>query len=119
MITSMKSSIYAVGLLLLGSMITVGCGGGGATQANALNNFAHVVGYSVSMSDGSAHATLWHDGSAIDIGGPNTFANGINDSDKIVGYRSDSSFVAHAHLWPEDIDLGSLPGFDSSIATGI
>ena len=56
-----------------------------ATQANALNNSAYIVGYSV--SNGSAHATLWRDGSAVDIGGADTFANGINDSDQIVGYR--------------------------------
>ncbi len=91
--------------------------GGGAAQANALNNSAHFVGYSV--SDGAAHATLWRGGSAIEVAGPGTFANAINDSDQIVGYRFDGSFVAHAHLWPDDIDLGSLPGFDSSIATGI
>jgi hypothetical protein len=77
----------------------------GAAQANALNNSTHVVGYSV--SDGTAHATLWVNGVASDIGGPNTVANGINDLDQIVGYIDDS-FVAHAHLWPEDIDLGSL-----------
>ena len=35
MIPTMKSSIYAVGLLLLGSMITTGCGGGGLTPTAA------------------------------------------------------------------------------------
>lgn len=91
--------------------------GAGAAQANALNNSTHVVGYSV--SDGTAHATLWVNGVASDIGGPNTVAYGINDLDQIVGYRLDDSFLAHAHLWPDNIDLGSLPGFNSSVATGI
>jgi len=44
-----------------------------ATQANALNNSAHIVGYSV--SNGSALATLCRDGSAVHIGGADTFAN--------------------------------------------
>ena len=48
------------------------------------------MGYSV--SDGAAHATLWRDGSAIEVAGPGTFANAINDSDQIVGYRFDGSF---------------------------
>lgn len=90
--------------------------GAGAAQANALNNFGHVVGYSV--ENGAAHATLWEDGMAQDLG-ENTFANAINDSDQIVGYKLDDSFLAHAHLWPDDIDLGSIAGFDSSVATGI
>lgn len=90
--------------------------GAGSAQANALNNLGHVVGYSV--DSGIAHATLWESGMAIDLG-PNSFANGIKDSDEIVGYRLDDPFLAHAHLWPEDIDLGSLVGFDSSVATGI
>jgi uncharacterized membrane protein len=55
---------------------------------------------------------------AIDLGA-NTFANGINDSDQIVGYRLDDSFHGHAHLWPDDIDLGAISGYDSSVATGI
>ncbi len=82
--------------------------GGSAAQANALNNSPHIVGYSVSNE--SVHATLWVNGVASDIGGPGTFANGINDYDQIVGYRQDASFVAHAHLWPDDIDsLSSHP----------
>lgn len=91
--------------------------GAGAAQANAINNLGHAVGYSV--VEGVGHATLWESGMAIDLAGPNTFANGINDSDQIVGYRLDASFIAHAHLWPDDIDLGSLAGYDSSVATGI
>lgn len=90
--------------------------GAGAAQANALNNSNHVVGYSV--ENGEAHATLWENGIAQDLGA-NTFANAINDSDEIAGYRLDDSFFAHAHLWPEDIDLGAIAGFDSSVATGI
>jgi hypothetical protein len=90
--------------------------GAGAAQANAVNNLGHAAGYSV--ENGTGHATLWETGLVEDFG-PNTFANGINDSDQIVGYRLDDSGFAHAHLWPDDIDLGSLAGFDSSVAIGI
>lgn len=86
------------------------------SQANAVNNLGHAVGYSNSQS--SAHGTLWTDVGAIDLGA-GTFANGINDSDQIVGYRLDAQNLAHAYLWPDEIELGSLPGFDSSVAAGI
>jgi hypothetical protein len=66
--------------------------GAGASQANALNNLGHVVGYSV--ENGVAHATLWESSMALDLG-LNTFANGINDSDQIVGYRLDDHLMAH------------------------
>lgn len=90
--------------------------GADESQASALNNLGHVVGYSVEGV--TAHATLWENGMALDLGA-NTFANGINDLDQIVGYRVDDSGIPHAHLWPDDIDLGTLSGFDSSVATGI
>jgi hypothetical protein len=90
--------------------------GGTAAQANALNNLGHAVGYSV--VGGISHATLWIDGVATDLGA-NTSANGINDSDQIVGYRNDGSGYPHAHFWPDDIDLPALTDFDSSVATGI
>jgi hypothetical protein len=64
------------------------------------------------------HATLWINGVATDLG-TNTAAQGINDSDQIVGYKIDSAGLYHAHIWPDDIDLPALSGFDSSIATGI
>lgn len=81
-----------------------------------MNNLGHVVGYSV--GNGIAHATWWQSGIAIDLGA-NAVANSINDSDQVVGYRMDDQGVHHAFLWPDQIDLGALPGFDNSVATGI
>jgi probable HAF family extracellular repeat protein len=90
--------------------------GAGASQANALNNLGNVVGYFV--ENGVAHATLWEDGTTIDLGS-NSFANDINEFGQIVGYYLSDSGIAHAFTWPNQVDLGTLPGFDSSIAPGV
>ena len=90
--------------------------GSTAAQANGVNSAGHAVGYSLLNS--VPHGTLWKDGTVIELG-PNTLANAINDSDQIVGYRKDAQGLTHAYLWPDMADLGSLAGYDSSIATGI
>jgi probable HAF family extracellular repeat protein len=90
-------------------------------QANAISN-GHVAGYSV-LVDGTARATLWHDGIAEDLGVGS--ANAINSLDQVVGYIQPNfqqgDFTPHASLWDHGIltDLGTLPGFDSTDATGI
>ncbi len=90
--------------------------GSNAAQANGVNSAGHAVGYSVLNS--VPYGTLWKDGTVIDLG-PNTLADAINDSDQIVGYRKDPQGLTHAYLWPDMADLGSIAGYDSSIATGI
>jgi uncharacterized membrane protein len=78
-----------------------------------------VVGYSVLNQH--ATAVLWKNGGPTDLGIPNSFANAVNSSDQIAGYDTSGSGTPHAALWiPQGfLDLGTLPGFDSSVATGI
>ena len=68
---------------------------------------------------GTARATFWHDGVADDLGSGE--ASAINSSDLIGGFVLQSNGTPHATLWDHGLvtDLGLLPGFDSSLATGI
>jgi probable HAF family extracellular repeat protein len=90
-----------------------------ASQAQGLNAAGDVVGYSV--MNGHATAVLWKNGGPTDLGTPDSFANAVNSSDQIAGYFTSSSGTPHAALWITQgfLDLGTLPGMDSSVATGI
>jgi probable HAF family extracellular repeat protein len=93
--------------------------GASASQAQGLNSVGDVVGYSVL----NAHATavLWKNGGPTDLGIPNSWANAVNSSDQVAGYYTSASGTPHAALWTNQgfMDLGTLPGMDSSVATGI
>jgi probable HAF family extracellular repeat protein len=92
--------------------------GAGAAQAQGLNSVGDVVGYSVG-SDGHAHAVIWKSGVPQDLGTADSFAMAVNASDQVAGYALSGS-TPHAFLWQSGAnDLGTLPGFDSSISTGI
>jgi probable HAF family extracellular repeat protein len=75
------------------------------------------------------HATLWQNGSAIDLGNlggiaPNfgNFAYGINRSGHVVGTSGTADGSFHAFFWsPETLiqDLGTLPGDTASVGLGI
>jgi uncharacterized membrane protein len=86
--------------------------GGTAAQAEAINTTGTVAGYSV--VDFRGEATLWRDGLAIDLG--EGVLNAINDAGIAAGYVNHGLPVAT--VWPGG-SLGTLPGYDSSIATGI
>jgi probable HAF family extracellular repeat protein len=86
--------------------------GGTAAQAQAINAGGTVVGYSV--LNGHGEATEWQDGTVIDLG--EGFALAVNDSGIVAGYVYDDMPVAT--IWPGG-SLGTLPGYDSSTATGI
>jgi uncharacterized membrane protein len=90
-----------------------------ASQAQGLNSAGDVVGYSV--MNGHANAVIWKNGGPTDLGIPDSFANAVNSSDQVGGYYTSSSGTPHAALWRAQgfLDLGTLPGMDSSIATGI
>jgi probable HAF family extracellular repeat protein len=90
--------------------------------AVAVNNLEQVVGISGTCADadgeGAAHAVLWQNGVAMDLGNfggtiLNT-ADAINDNGQVVGFSTlpgNASF--HAFLWTATSgieDLGTLPG---------
>jgi probable HAF family extracellular repeat protein len=92
--------------------------GANNSQANAISGLHHACGYSV-LSDGTARATFWHDGTVEDLG--NGYANALNSHDQIVGYVSQPDLTSHATLWDHGVvsDILTPVGYDSSIATGI
>ena len=56
-----------------------------------------------------------------DLGVPDSFANAVNSTDQIAGYFTSTSGTPHAALWTAQgfLDLGILPGMDSSVASGM
>jgi probable HAF family extracellular repeat protein len=104
--------------------------GGGA---RGLNNAAsiQVVGDSAPMG-GPGHAVLWHKDAAGSfvaqslgtLGGPNSYANAVNDSGQVVGRSDTSQFDAngnpihHAFSWQQkegmtDLDTLGSPGSEA------
>ena len=71
--------------------------GGSASQAQGLNSAGDVAGYSV--LNGHASAVLWKNGAPIDLGIPDSFANGVNATDQVAGYYTSGSGTPHAALW--------------------
>jgi probable HAF family extracellular repeat protein len=74
-----------------------------SAQPTDVNNPGDVAGYAGSPSI-DAHAILWRDGKAIDLGvwpgGHYSMANGINDAGQIVGTGTVAGdFIEHALMW--------------------
>ena len=100
----------------LGTLI----GSAGFSYAQLVNDHHQVVGGS-SLMDGSQHAVLWDRGLITDLGtmgGPNSFANGINERGQIVGGAQASNvndpilgFPPYcAVLWNEGMMMNLGPG---------
>ena len=90
------------------------------STAQAINNSGLVVGFSLTPSPGSYHATLWNGTAATDLGslGGHSYALSINDIGQVVG----NSYldvvgpgVSRAILWDGDsmIDLNTLLDSDT------
>jgi probable HAF family extracellular repeat protein len=101
-------------------------GFGGATTANDVNDAGTVAGSSLD-GDFRDRAFVWHRGTtaARDIGtlgGSTAKALRIAADGTVVGFATTASEAIHAFLWREVggmIDLGALPGDDTSVAIGI
>src|SRR5215208_8170448 len=98
----LKSSVVAV-VVAVGVAVAVGvlCQQPGAQAQDA------TVGPSYTVKDLGT------------LGGPSSFALGINDAGQVVGYSSTSEGVAHAFLYdrsatPKMQDLGTLGGHSSA-----
>jgi probable HAF family extracellular repeat protein len=94
--------------------------GADASQANAIAK-DHAAGYSVFGGFfGFPRVTVWQsDGTPEDLG-VTGIGQAINSQGEVVGVVTDTA-TPQAFLWNQGMvtQLGTLPGFDSSIATGI
>jgi probable HAF family extracellular repeat protein len=98
--------------------------GGSAAQAQAINEAGVVAGYSI--VNGKSNATIWQNAVAVNLGVlPGTiqsFANAINPIGQVAGQAQDDMGLTSAFIWTAETGMtaiGVLPGFDSSLATGI
>ena len=101
-----------------GSVHNLGTLGGSQGQAWAINDTGTIVGSSFTTNDDADHATVWHNGSIIDLGTLTSSDNysraiSINNAGQVVGFSGQSvdDPDAHAVLWNLDgttapIDLG-------------
>jgi probable HAF family extracellular repeat protein len=100
------------------------------SQANGINKYGQVVGWSAYDDTGHVHAFLYKDGKMTDLGdlsalgGTNSYAYGINTKGQVVGQAQYVDGGAwHAYLYdsesatPKMTDLGTLGG--NSSANGI
>ena len=97
------------------------CFGQPASNALAINNKGHIVGWVEDAGDCVGGAVEWQDG-RIRLLAPNvananaSVANGLNDRDDVVGVSGDHAFLYHRGTLA---DLGTLPGDASSSANAI
>jgi len=104
-------------LWLDGRVIDLGTLGGNESGAYGVNEFAQIVGDSLT-ADGLKHAFLWQGCQMIDLatlGGQTSSAYGINNAGQIVGASQTGAGQDHAFLWDNGrmIDLGTLGGASS------
>jgi uncharacterized membrane protein len=109
-----------------GNNIDLGSLGGDHSKAFSINSSGTIVGVSASDSFYSPHATLFDPNGIANIGLPDeSSAQSINDCNQIVGYKvfhpPNNDPVNHATIFNTNsdsniIDLGTLPGYSSSVA---
>ena len=90
------------------------------SEALAVNGRGEAVGWSGATFE-TAHAVLWRDGAAVDLGtlgGPQSRAWGINDRGQVVGEAQVASGDFHAFLWEDGVmhDLADAGPFNRAFA---
>jgi probable HAF family extracellular repeat protein len=96
------------------------CFGNPASNALAINNKGHIVGWVEDAGDCVGGAVEWQDG-LITLLAPDTangfsVATGLNEQDDVVGVSGNHAFLYHRGTLS---DLGTLPGDASSSANAI
>jgi probable HAF family extracellular repeat protein len=96
------------------------CLGHPASNAVAINNKGHIVGWVEDAGGCVGGAVEWHDGGvtllAPDAANGVSVANALNDRDDVVGVSGDHAFLYRRGTLS---DLGTLPGGASSSANAI
>jgi len=99
----------------------------GSTLAvvNGMNSLGSVVGYSI-LGVGIDHATLWQNGTALDLGtlgGPSSFAESMNTAGQVAGFSDIANgYQRRAFVWQNGVmkQLPSLsPNSDDDLAFAI
>ena len=90
------------------------------SNALAINDKGHVVGWAEAVGECAGGAVEWRDGNITllvpDAASGSSVANGLNDQDDVVGVSGDHAFLYHRGRVS---DLGTLPGDASSSANAI
>lgn len=90
------------------------------SNALAINNKGHIVGWAETAGDCGGGAVEWQDGNITllvpDTANGFSVANGLNDKDDVVGVSGDHAFLYRRGTLT---DLGTLPGDASSSANAI
>ncbi len=93
------------------------------SSAYGINNSGTIAGYAMNAS-GGFQAYVWSSGGGYQtlgsLGGGNSYAMAINDTNQVVGNANSGSGYSHAFLWENGSmqDLGTLGG-NASYAYGI
>jgi probable HAF family extracellular repeat protein len=116
-----------------GKITDLGTLGGPISRANTINNRGQVAGASLDAA-GQLRPFLWQDGAMTDLGALPGYSAGrsatLNDRGDVAGWselaggsaaNSRSGGTHRAFLYRDDqlIDLGVLPGYESSSGVGI
>ncbi|HSI47664.1 MAG TPA: hypothetical protein VLA61_05315 [Ideonella sp.] len=95
---------------------------GRISYAADVNAGGEVVGYA-EYTPGRSHATLWRNGSPLDLGtlgGEESAATAINDAGVVAGWAITADGFQHAARWTDGVlaDMGTLPGghFSEAVA---
>jgi probable HAF family extracellular repeat protein len=83
------------------SVVGLGMLGGTVSGGSSINNRSRVTGFSNLPGDTRTHATLWRDGSTLDLGTLGGLNNDLNS----------------AVIWPVKNDRGLIPGISETPAT--